>query len=230
MKNFLISLALLLQPNFSKDETRKSYYEDLIHSKSDSGVKNAVNSSLVIHSIGITGQLAMGSGNLLKIHGNEVVLTAYHVVKGGISFAAAEKDNSLTELSLIYFDENKDIAVLKPKSKLLITSAIKVKLKEDNLVGKEVYHCGHPSVIKFNLSRGIITSYSWGFLIIDSFSLPGSSGSVVFGPDGDVVGVVVAMATGYWSDPPELIDKVILISPISEDDILKITKSIKENK
>lgn len=230
MKNFLISLALLLQPNFSKDETKKSYYEDLIHSKSESGVKNAVNSSLVIQSISITGQPSMGSGNLLKIHGDEVVLTAYHVVRDGIAFVAIEKDNNLSELSLIYYDENKDIAVLKPKSKLPITSAIKIKIKEDNLVGKEVYHCGHPSVIRFNLSRGIITSYSWGFLIIDSFSLPGSSGSVVFGSDGDVVGVVVAMAIGYWSDPPDMIDKVILVSPINEDDIRKITKSIIENK
>lgn len=230
MKNFLMGLALLLQPNFSKNEMEKSEYEGMVHLDSSDGIKNAFNSSLVIQSIRANGSLASGSGNLLKIYGREVIMTAYHVIEESESIVAFEKNGNLSLLKLIYYDEEKDIAVLLPQNKLPVTSAVKIKLRDDNLIGKDVYHCGHPSVVRFNLSRGMITSYGVGYYVIDSFSLPGSSGSVVFGENGDVVGVVVALPITYYSIYPQMVDSVVLISSIESEDVRKIKEALLNNK
>ena len=226
MKNFFIGLSLLLQPNFNHDSWEKAYYESLVHSEAPRGIKYAVNSSVMIHSMNVEKGLSAGSGNLLKIKGEEVIVTAYHVVKDGLFMIAVEKNNNTVAVELIYYDEEKDIAVLKPVEKMIVTSAVKLKQRKDNHIGKQVYHCGHPSVVEFNLSRGMITSFNRGQIIVDSFSLPGSSGSVVFGERGDVIGIVTAIAMGQWFDSPELIDSVVIVVPLDYLDIQGIVEAL----
>jgi len=226
MKNFFIGLSLLLQPNFNQDSWEKAYYESLVYSDAPRGVKDSINSSVLIQSMSTTNGLSTGSGNLVKIKGHEVIITAHHVVKDGLFMIAVEKNHKTTSLELVYFDEKKDIAVLRPTEKLSVTSAIKLKQRKDNHIGKPVYHCGHPSVVEFNLSRGMITSYNRGSIIVDSFSLPGSSGSVVFGERGDVIGIVIAIAVGQWFESPELIGNIVIVTPIDYLDIQGIVEAL----
>lgn len=226
MKNIFIALTLLLQPNISNEHLEKSYYESLVYSDAPRGVKYAVNSSVMIQSMHPVNGISMGSGNLVKINGEEVILTAYHVIEDGLFMIAVEKNQNAVSVEVIYYDKAKDIAVLKPSKPLSITSAVKFKQKNNNHIGKPVYHCGHPSVVEFNLSRGMITSYAPGHLVIDSFSLPGSSGSVVFGERGDVIGIVTAVAVGKWFDSPQLIDKVVMVVPIDYLDIQGIAEAL----
>ena len=106
----------------------------------------------------------------------------------------------------------------------IVTTAAKLKMRYDNGIGKPVYHVGHPSVIQFNLSRGVITSLDGDYITTDSFSLPGSSGSVVFGERGDVIGIVIAIAQTLQFDRPELIEEVVRVSLINYLDIQAIVE------
>ena len=89
MKNILIALSLLLQPNLNKDDFEKSYYDSMVYNGATRGVEQAFESSLIIESMSAkTGGVSLGSGNLIKIGKHEVVFTAYHVVEDSI-FAMA---------------------------------------------------------------------------------------------------------------------------------------------
>lgn len=226
MKNFLLTLSLLMRPNINKDHIERLSYEALIYDKAPRGIKNSYNSSLLVRSEHQNGEFVFGSANLLDINGQKAIITAYHVVEDGQKIYVMEKNQNVVEVELAFYDKIRDIAILKPKSNLIITSSIKLKIDDDGLIGKEVYHCGHPSVIKFNLSRGLITSYSSEFLIIDSFSLPGSSGSLVFNEDGEAIGIVIAVAMSFSGPQPQPVDNVVLVSRLKKNDAKIFFQSI----
>ena len=107
-----------------------------------------------------------------------------------------------------------DFAILKPQRQPKSTIPAEYKFKFDNLIGKEVYHCGHPSVVSYNVSRGMITGYDAGSYLIDAIALPGSSGGVVFGKKGDIIGVVVSVGIVNALGPPELVEEIVRVAPI----------------
>ncbi len=128
--------------------------------------------------------------------------------------------------SVIYEDKAKDIDAIVLHGEPTITDAIKFKQKRDNKIGKEVYHCGHPSIIPFNLSKGIITSLQGNHIVTDSFALPGSSGSVVFGKSGDIIGIVVSVGFDQPFGLPELIEEVVRVSLVDYLDIQGIVEAL----
>ena len=241
MKNLLIILTLFLQPN-NVERTEKLLYQDMVHQSSPRGVKNAVYSSMMIQVLGEDGLGSMGTGNLVKIEEVDidldgdsinilfkdavVVLTAQHVIDEASELVVIERNGNIIPASVIYQDKNKDIAALILHSDPVITEAIKFKQKRDNKIGKEIYHCGHPSIIPFNLSKGIITSLQGNHIVTDSFSLPGSSGSVVFGRSGDVIGIVVSVGFDQHFGMPELIEEVVRVSLLDYLDIQGIVEAL----
>ena len=241
MKNLLIILTLFLQPN-NFEQTEKLLYQNMVHQSSPRGVKNAVYSSLMIQTIGKEEQGSIGTGNLIQIEDVDldlngssieiifkdatVVLTAYHVVSDAAELFVVERNGNIIPASIVYKDEQRDIAALVLHDDPTITEAVKFKQKRDNKIGKEVYHCGHPSIIPFNLSRGIITSLQGNHIVTDSFSLPGSSGSVVFGKSGDVIGIVVSVGFDQPFGLPELIEEVVRVSILDYLDIQGIVEAL----
>lgn len=243
MKNLLIILTMFLQPKKVGEDTEKTLYQDMVHDSSPRGVKNAVYSSLMIQVVDSENRGSMGTGNLVDIDmgtdvdfsGNsiditfrhsKVVLTAQHVVANAAALIVVERNGNIIPASVIYEDAEKDIAAIVLHGKPTITEAIELKQKKDNKIGKEVYHCGHPSIIPFNLSKGIITSLQKNHIVTDSFALPGSSGSVVFGKTGDVIGVVVSVGFDKPFGFPELIEEVVRVSLIDYLDVQGIVEAL----
>jgi len=243
MKNLLIILTMFLQPNKVGEDTEKTLYQDMVHEQSPRGVKSAVYSSLMIQVLSTAGGSSMGTGNLVSIDmGTDVdfsgdsiditfrdatiVFTAQHVVNDAAMLVVVERNGNTIPASVIYEDEAKDIAAIVLHGKPTITEAIDFKQKKDNKIGKEVYHCGHPSIVPFNLSRGIITSLQENHVVTDSFALPGSSGSVVFGESGDIIGIVVSVGFDQPFGLPELIEEVVRVSLIDYLDIQGIVEAL----
>tara|TARA_B100000287_G_C20421434_1_gene697677 strand:- start:18 stop:791 length:774 start_codon:yes stop_codon:yes gene_type:complete len=243
MKNLLIILTMLLQPNKVGEYTEKTQYQDMVHQSSARGVKNAVYSSLMIQVIDKEGRHSMGTGNLIQIDmGTQIdfagdsiditfreatiILTAQHVVANSDMLMVVERNGNIIPATVIYEDETKDIAAVVLQGQPTITEAIDFKQKKDNKIGKEVYHCGHPSIVPFNLSRGIITSLQENHVVTDSFALPGSSGSVVFGKGGDIIGIVVSVGFDQPFGLPELIEEVVRVSLIDYLDIQGIVEAL----
>ena len=246
MKNLIIILTMLLQPNKVEEDTEKTLYQDMVHDSSPRGVKNAIYSSLMIQTMNEAGESSMGSGNLVKIGVTDlgfdgdsiditfkdldVVLTAQHVIAKSAAVVVVERNGNIIPAEIVYQNEKKDIAALILKRPPTITEPVKLRQKKDNKIGKEVYHCGNPSIVAFNLSKGIITSLQEGHVVIDSFSLPGSSGSVVFGKRGDVIGLVVSVGFDQPFGMPELIEEVVRVTLLDYLDIQGIVEAVENER
>ena len=196
-------------------EQKSIDYSSFVYKDAPYGIKASFDSSVMI--VSLRGEaLASGSGNLLSYKGELYVVTASHVVEGNLLLMAIEKDGTKIPLKIVFQDKDMDMAFLKllgdPKS----TKAAPIRFAKDNLIGKPVYHCGHPAYLSFNISEGIITSIVGNSFIISSFSLPGSSGSIVFDEDGRIVGVVSSIMTYGDGEIKELVGEVVRVFPIEK--------------
>ena len=211
MRNILFSLLLVASDTSHAEESSQS--SSLVHEDAAVGLRLAFESSVQIASISERGR-SFGSGNLFIYKGEQYIITANHVVAGTLFLDILEKDGNISSGVVYLSNPSLDLAIIKPVKELNGTTAVEFQFADDNLLGKEVFHCGHPLGTSFNLSKGMITTYELTGYIIDSLSLPGTSGSVVFDKEGKVVGVIVSVAT--VGEPPylQLVEGIVRVVPI----------------
>lgn len=217
MKNILILMALLINDT-TEAKPRQFNSRSLIDKDAEEGLKMAFASSLMIQSLNAEG-MSTGSGNLINYKKEMYVITAYHVVKDSLFLTLVEKDGNTVPASILYSDDKKDIAILVPHGGFNSTEAAMHKKRRHDLLGTQVYHCGHPVGTYFNISEGIITSFAGDGFIVNSFSLPGSSGSMVFDKAGNIVGVVVSVAMYGTFGTPELASGLVKVSALNMEDV-----------
>jgi len=209
MKHLLLTLVLFIKDH----EIPKPGHPDLVYFNAPWGIKQAFNSSISVHAISEK-STSLGSGNLVRFENELYIFTAGHVVDDALFLIAREKNGNQVQVELVHLDMKLDFAILKPKSQFKMTTPAEYKVKFDNLIGKPVYHCGHPSIASYNVSKGMITGYTSGHYLIDAMALPGSSGGVVFGKNGDIIGVVVSVGIVNTLGPPELVEEIVRVAPI----------------
>ena len=210
MKHLLLTLVLFIKDH----EIPESGHPDLVYFNAPWGIKQAFNSSVSIHTIGES-KYGLGSGNLIRFENELYIFTAGHVIDDALFLIAREKRMEIRlKLKSSHKDMNLDFAILKPMGPFTMTTPAEYKLKFDNLIGKPVYHCGHPSITSYNVSRGMITGYDGNHYVIDAMALPGSSGGVLFGKRGDIIGVVVSVGIVNTLGPPELVEEIVRVAPV----------------
>lgn len=217
MKNLLILMTLLVN-DVSEAKPKEFNSRSLIDKDAEEGLKIAFSSSLMIQSLTEKG-MSSGSGNLVNYKKELYVITAYHVVRDSLFLTLVEKDGNTVPASILYSDEKSDIAILVPHGGFNATEDAAYRKRRHDLLGTEVYHCGHPVGTYFNISEGIITSFAGDGFIVNSFSLPGSSGSMVFDEDGNIVGVVVSVAMYNTFGTPELASGLVKVSALKMEDV-----------
>ena len=125
--------------------------------------------------------------------------------------------DAFVETELLYTDPLRDIAILRPKTKLESVKPIRWKVNNDaDLIGIHVNYTGYPSELGKVLIRGMISGGDSTNFLMQSFALPGSSGSVVFDNKGRVVGVVSAVmlhGTPY-SPHPQLQENMVYVGKL----------------
>ena len=155
-----------------------------------------------------------GSGNYFKLGKHRFILTAAHVALSEYDLKVVDGEG-LVELTLVYTDIERDIAIMVPKEKLSSIRAHRWKVNDSsNMVGKMVNYTGYPSHLPKVLIRGMVSAHNdYGFLM-QSFALPGSSGSVVFDSRGRVLGVVSAVMLNHsgLSPFPNLEENMVYVS------------------
>ena len=88
------------------------------------------------------------------------------------------------------------------------------------LIGKTIYYAGFPQDLGKSLFKGFISKDSKDRMLMQSFALPGSSGSVVFDFWGRAIGVLSAVSVGVSSvNPfPELVETAVHVQKIQDYD------------
>jgi hypothetical protein len=80
-------------------------------------------------------------------------------------------------------------------------------------IGKEAFYCGNPNNQFFTVYDGRVSGMDNQFLLINNFAWPGSSGSVVFNKEGNVIGTISAVSVDAPTGLPVLIPNIVRIGP-----------------
>jgi len=204
----------------SLEQTRAIWYENF---------KAGHSSSVRVESVFNVGSSAHGSGNYFKIGKEKFILTAAHVVNDSAAVFLLDKDEYVF-LEIAYIDPYRDIAILIPERDLRETKAInyKINAKED-ILGMSINYTGFPGQLGKSTFRGIISRSGINYAILQSFAIPGSSGSVVFDNSNRVVGVVSAVSVGMYFPPlPQLDENVVYIERVTSLDKKVIKELIRK--
>ena len=143
------------------------------------------------------------SGNYFKIGHHKFIITAAHVISNQqeVLYAVDYKDK--VELEVAYVDTGNDIAFLVPKKELKSAKAINYRTnKKLNIMGETMVYAGFPADLNKSVFHGTVSTESRYSFAMQSFALPGASGSVVFDNKGLVVGVLSAIKMGYHGIGP----------------------------
>jgi S1-C subfamily serine protease len=167
---------------------------------------------------------AIGTATLFSYKGEQIVVTAAHVVRDayGAFIESRYEEGVERHLELIYYDEDADIAILLPVTEIETIKPIKLrtaKLKHMS-VGTKTIYSGYPN------NHSLLSIHGWisGFtsdanIILDTYGWGGASGSSVFDEKGRLLGILSAMDVGMGIfGQPTLIPDVIIIIPATKID------------
>lgn len=174
-------------------------------------------------------EIGHGSGNYFAHAGSGFVLTAAHVVNSELTMKLSDGDN-LVGMRVIYIDFVNDIAIVMPERPLESIIPMRWILnKSKNLSGTGVYYTGYPSHYGKLLIKGIVSADNGDGIVIQSFALPGSSGSVVFDNNGRVIGVLsaVGLHVSQFSPYPSIQEDIVFIASVQHLDAKKIMEVLK---
>jgi S1-C subfamily serine protease len=151
---------------------------------------------------GDTGSSSLGSGVIINKQGE--ILTANHVIDGAISIEVTFADGTRAAASVASSTPERDIAVLQPeRPPSVIVPAV---LGGGVHVGDDTYSLGNPLGLTDSLTAGVVSGVDRsigredgsgdleGLIQFDAAVNPGSSGGPLLNRQGQVVGIVTALA------------------------------------
>ncbi len=147
-----------------------------------------------------------GVGSGVVINENGDVLTAHHVVANALEIELFFADGSRSKADLVAAEAHNDIAVLQPHQPPdLIVPAV-LGSAGAMRVGDEAYAVGNPLGLTASMSAGVISGFNRsipiedsdlrleGLIQFDTAVNPGNSGGPLLNRQGQVVGIVTALA------------------------------------
>ncbi len=151
-----------------------------------------------------------GSGNYFKLGKYKFIITAAHVVNEGMLFVLDEDEQ--VPLKVIYKNDYRDVAIVVPERDLELAPK-KLKINHGDIQGEPVNYTGYPSDLGQSTYVGFVSKSNEKAAVIQSFALPGSSGSVVFDRKGRAIGIVsaVKLVDSPLSPFPELVETLVYV-------------------
>jgi len=166
--------------------------------------------------------LAIGTATLFSYKRRQIVITAAHVVSRAdrVYIESRYEPEIERELTLIYYDEVFDLAILVPKQKIESIDAIKLRPAKSKhmTIGTKTIYSGYPNNNSMLTIHGRIAGFTpHAELILDTYGWKGASGSAVFDERGRLLGILSAMDIGNGMfGMPTLIPNVITVIPVTK--------------
>ena len=147
-------------------------------------------------------EVAHGSGNYFKIGGHRFIITAAHNIVKGTTLEVVDGHRSYKTYPVL-IDTERDIAILVPEIKLRHAKAVEYRTNSKELdLGQVVTYAGYPADLGKSTFTGNVANDQRYTMMMQSFALPGSSGSVVFDNKGRAVGIISAIRLGMHELSP----------------------------
>jgi S1-C subfamily serine protease len=162
--------------------------------------------------LGDTGDGPFGVGSGVIVTDGGAILTAHHVVADATLIEVVFTDGTEAEATIVSAEPENDIAVLQPdRAPEVIVPAV-LGSTGGLRVGDEAYTVGNPLGLLGSMSAGVISGFDRsmprggsgeqidGLIQFDAAVNPGSSGGPLLNRDGQVVGIVTALANPTEQD------------------------------
>ncbi|MBL7260495.1 trypsin-like peptidase domain-containing protein [Actinoplanes sp. LDG1-01] len=165
-------------------------------------VYQALRPSVVLIKATGSGQGAdTGTGTIVNADGT--ILTAFHVVEGAKSITISYADGTESPAAVASQDQKQDIATLTPEK--LPETLVPAVLGGGAGIGDDVVAIGNPLGLTATTTSGVVSGLERtlsrdqggdiaGLIQFDAAVNPGSSGGPLINDQGQVIGVVVALA------------------------------------
>jgi S1-C subfamily serine protease len=213
MGRLALFLLLMMPPHSPQGSDYDPAFHGDTYRFAEKGMKDAAASSIIITAATERGSVAIGSGNYFHIHGHRFILTAAHVVDGFAAIAVTERSGDIRRAEVVHVDHAIDMAIIIVEEPLRFTKPVDYRPSKKIDIGKEVFYCGHPNQMYFTSYHGRISGLNGQYILVDTFAWPGSSGSVVFGKGGKVIGTVSAVSMDAPTGVPVLVPHFVRIGP-----------------
>lgn len=151
----------------------------------------------------------LGSGFVVNLTGEPLIITNYHVVNGLLNSSVTFIDGESFSFTVLGMDKYSDIAVLRPNAPASKLKPLTVVPSSGLLVGDSVIAIGNPYGLESTLTVGIVSqlgrgiqtetagSYTIaGVIQISTPINPGNSGGPLLDSMGRVVGMTTAIISG----------------------------------
>jgi S1-C subfamily serine protease len=153
------------------------------------------------HSGGATAETSTGAGVVINAQG--AILTARHVIAGASTIQVTYADGTKTTATVSTDEPQNDIAVL--ASDQQPQTIVPAVIGGGARVGDAVFAVGHPLGLVDSLSAGVVSGLNRsipipggttlnGLIQFDAAVNPGSSGGPLLNRNGQVIGIVTALA------------------------------------
>lgn len=174
-----------------QEQSQASALKEIEFLKSSGGDFSKVIESAVKGVVSIGTDTSTGTGFFVSSNG--YVVTNFHVVDEGKNIAVLTYDKNIIPASLVGYDEQRDLAVLKVEGKF---DYLELANSDEIQVGKKVIAIGNPLGLSFSVTEGIISALERAgpnglkeYLQTDVPLNPGNSGGPLIDLTGKVVGV-----------------------------------------
>ena len=186
---FLFSCVMPMLDTSDDTVIESDDYATYSVSKVDRSLQSSVKLVIKIDAV----QRGHASGNYFKYGKHRFILTAAHVVDEGEVWV---KDGlEIVKSETLWVDEERDLAIIRPMGELLTTKPVNFRINmHNNKVGTIIRYAGYPSNLGKMVLSGMVSKQLDKRLILQSFGLPGSSGSVIFDEKGKAVAVLSAVS------------------------------------
>jgi len=180
-----------------------------------------------------------GSGSVINYKGMHLVLTAQHVAEDDIGtlYYVENAAESLVGV-LIYADEVHDFALLYLPTKFVNVEPMKYSPVDSIVeVGDQVLYSAYPSDHQLLSFRGRVAGYEslrgrGTQIILHTYGWFGCSGSVIYDPKGNIVGVLWGIDMEQYPGT-QAIEDIIWVSPIKnfniQESLSVICDAVEEN-
>ena len=175
------------------------------------GVVNITATAVVDTFFGAYPQRGSGSGAIIEVNGQRVVLTNYHVVReaaevGGrrSTIEVALSDKSTYPATVVGVDPDHDLAVLRITAPAEKLRPVRIGTSANLTVGQKVLAIGNPIGLDQTLTTGIISALERplrspsgqqiaGVIQTDAAINPGNSGGPLLNSRGEMIGINTAI-------------------------------------
>lgn len=200
--------VVLADPSVATDEMNNIE----IYRAVSPGVVNITTKSVIESFFGAYPQQGSGSGAIIEIEGQRVVLTNFHVVQDVISAGGSQSsievslaDKSTYAARVIGVDPDHDLAVLRIDSPPARLTAVPLGSSTGLKVGQKVLAIGNPFGLDSTLTTGVISALERplrspsgeqiaGVIQTDAAINPGNSGGPLLNSRGELIGINTAIA------------------------------------